>query len=479
MRAAKSWPASAMAVLALALSITGCGGDGDGDDDLDQPGLIAGGGANGGAIKGKLAVFVIDEDTDAPLAGATVRAGINASATPTAMGTTDATGGVALSADALTGKQTVTVIASGYAPTTWVGVNAANLTIPVRSKTPPAASPSGTVMATIAGWDTLPMPATNHFTAGIVVASDDPDHDTVGITQGTRTVSGLPMPIPANICIKGMVQATAISDCNLSVKTRTGKLALLAFIVDRDNRGTASDADDVSVVTGYAVVTGLDVASGATMGGVMLSLIPATDTTSLGITLAAPPAPLTTSRAVPILDLGGASAGGRFSLGFVLADAAMPTSLVPKLVGPLSAAHYDVTAQALAPAPSNVTSLAFQRNISLGAGVNVTSWLAPPTQLTANPGTLSFGFTAATGATVHAMNISAQSGNVWRLTFFDGTTAVTLPALSPDPFPAGGAPLRLDASAIDVPGLNLQRFSSKTAADTVARIASDELPFTR
>ena len=287
------------------------------------------------------------------------------------------------------------------------------------------------------------------------------------------------MPIPANICIKGMVQATAISDCNLSVKTRTGKLALLAFIADRDNRGTVSNDDDVTVVTGYAVVTGLDVASGATMGGVMLSLIPATDTTALGITLAAPPAPLTTSRAVPILDLGGASAGGRFSLGFVLADAAMPTSLVPKLVGPLSAAHYDVTAQALAPAPSNVTSLAFQRNISLGAGVNVTSWLAPPTQLTANPGTLSFGFTAATGATVHAMNITAQGGSVWRLTFFDGTTAVTLPTLTPDPFPAGGAPLRLDASAIEVPGLNLQRFSSKTAADTVARIASDDLPFTR
>ena len=473
MRAVKIWLLSG---LGMAAALAGCGGD---DDAGDQPGLIAGGGANGGAIKGKLAVFVIDEDTDAPLAGATVRAGINASATPTAMGTTDATGGVALSADALTGKQTVTVIASGYAPTTWVGVNAANLTIPVRSKTPPAASPSGTVMATIAGWDTLPMPATNHFTAGIVVASDDPDHDTVGITQGTRTVSGLPMPIPANICIKGMVQATAISDCNLSVKTRTGKLALLAFIADRDNRGTVSNDDDVTVVTGYAVVTGLDVASGATMGGVMLSLIPATDTTALGITLAAPPAPLTTSRAVPILDLGGASAGGRFSLGFVLADAAMPTSLVPKLVGPLSAAHYDVTAQALAPAPSNVTSLAFQRNISLGAGVNVTSWLAPPTQLTANPGTLSFGFTAATGATVHAMNITAQGGSVWRLTFFDGTTAVTLPTLTPDPFPAGGAPLRLDASAIEVPGLNLQRFSSKTAADTVARIASDDLPFTR
>ncbi len=478
MRAVKMWLLPSLALVA-ALAAPGCGGDGD-DDDLDQPGLIAGGGANGGAIKGALAVFVIDEDTDAPLSGATVRAGVNASATPTAMGTTDATGGVALSADALTGKQTVTVVASGYAPTTWVGVNAANLTIPVRSKTPPAVSPSGTVMATIAGWDALPMPAANHFTAAIVVASDDPEHDTVGITQGTRTVSGLPMPIAANICIKGMVQTTAISDCNLSVKTRTGKLALLAFIVDRDNRGTANDNDDVSVVTGYAVVTGLDVASGATMGGVMLSQIPATDTTSLGITLAAPPAPLTTSRAVPILDLGGASAGGRFSLGFVLADAAMPTSLVPKLVGPLSAAHYDVTAQALAPSPSNVTSLAFQRSISLSAGVNVTSWLAPPTQLTANPGTLSFGFTAATGATVHAMNISGGGGgSVWRLTFFDGTTAVTLPALTPDPFPAGGAPLRLDATAIEVPGLNLQRFSSKTAADTVARLASDELPFTR
>ncbi|MCC6999114.1 MAG: carboxypeptidase regulatory-like domain-containing protein [Deltaproteobacteria bacterium] len=478
MRAVKIWLLSGLAA-AAALAAPGCGGDGD-DDGGDQPGLIAGGGANGGAIAGKLAVFVIDEDSNAPLSGATVRVGVNASAAPTAMGTTDATGGVSLVSDLLAGKQTVTVLATGYAPSTWVGINAANLTIPVRSKAPPAVTPSGTVMATIAGWDALPMPATNHFTAAIVVASEAPDHDSVGITQGTRMVSGLPMPIAANICIKGMVQTIAISDCNLSIKTRAGKQALLAFIVDRDNRGTATDNDDVSVVTGYAVVTGLDVASGATMGGVMLAQIPAADTTQLAITLSPPPAPLTTSRAVPVLDLG---TDGRISLGFVLADAATPMSLVPKLVGPLSAAHYDVTAQALAPDPSNAQSLALQRNVALGAGVNVTSWLAPPSQLTANPGLLAFGFTASTGASVHAMNILAPAvggaSSVWRLTFFDGTTAVTLPALTPDPFPAGGAPLRLEATAIDVPGLNLQRFQSEVAADTVARLGSDALSFTR
>ena len=104
MRAVKIWLLSGLAA-AAALAAPGCGGDGD-DDGGDQPGLIAGGGANGGAIAGKLAVFVIDEDSNAPLSGATVRVGVNASAAPTAMGTTDATGGVSLVSDLLAGKQT-------------------------------------------------------------------------------------------------------------------------------------------------------------------------------------------------------------------------------------------------------------------------------------------------------------------------------------------------------------------------------------
>src|SRR4051794_20282868 len=83
---------SATALAALALALAACGGGGD-----VAPELVAGGGIHDPGIHGKVNVFVIDDDTDAPIEGAWVRVG-------TLEGTTDATGLFVASVD---GKQTI------------------------------------------------------------------------------------------------------------------------------------------------------------------------------------------------------------------------------------------------------------------------------------------------------------------------------------------------------------------------------------
>ena len=87
---------------------------------------------------------------------------------------------------------TVTASASGYAPATWIGVNGVNLTIPIRNMNPPAVD-MATASGTIAGWDSLPTPPTNHQTLALIGYSQS---DTLGdrandIQQGTRTVTVL------------------------------------------------------------------------------------------------------------------------------------------------------------------------------------------------------------------------------------------------------------------------------------------------
>src|SRR5438128_676563 len=106
----------------LAIGLAACGGDSDVD-----PELIPSGGIHDPGIDGKVHVYVIDEDTDEPLVGATVRVG-------TIEGTTDATGLFTASGD-LSGKQTIVAKATNYAPGVWVGVDGVNVTMPMTRAT--------------------------------------------------------------------------------------------------------------------------------------------------------------------------------------------------------------------------------------------------------------------------------------------------------------------------------------------------------
>ena len=62
----------------IAGRVAACGGGGE----SDRPRLIAGGGVSSGSIDGKLNVYVIDDLSFAPRAGAQVRVGASASTAP-------------------------------------------------------------------------------------------------------------------------------------------------------------------------------------------------------------------------------------------------------------------------------------------------------------------------------------------------------------------------------------------------------------
>ncbi len=141
----------------LAIGLVACGGDGN---DVD-PAIIVGGGVHDPGIDGEVNVYVIDEDTDAPLVGATVRVG-------TVEGTTDATGLFTAAGD-LVGKQTIVAKATNYAASVWVGVDGANVTIGMTKATATTtAVPQAELGGSIVGWDALPAPATGHATIAFV-----------------------------------------------------------------------------------------------------------------------------------------------------------------------------------------------------------------------------------------------------------------------------------------------------------------------
>ena len=215
-----------------------------------MPRLIPGGGIGDGAINGHLYVHVTDDDTRAVVGSATVRIGASADPTPCEV-TTDSTGLATFEPEGcpdLKGPVTVTVSATGYAPTTWIGVNGTNLTIPIRSKARPAIE-TATVTGTIAGWADLPAPAANHQTLALIGASQAPDlgDRANDIPQGMRDVlvAGLvTTSVAANICVRNAL----VDDCDWRLTTRTGPQAHFAIIVDQDTKGTDAEADDTITV---------------------------------------------------------------------------------------------------------------------------------------------------------------------------------------------------------------------------------------
>src|SRR5262245_24622622 len=101
------------------------GGDDGGDDATGtDPKLVAGGGVTGAPIDGQLHVHVIDAVTGMPITGAVV----------TAKGEqmTSAAGLATFTDASLSGPQTVSATASGYAAATWVGVGNVNITLPLQ-----------------------------------------------------------------------------------------------------------------------------------------------------------------------------------------------------------------------------------------------------------------------------------------------------------------------------------------------------------
>jgi hypothetical protein len=441
-----------------------------------MPRLIPGGGVGDGAINGTLHVHVTDDDTREVVAAATVRVGESAATAPCQL-TTDSTGLASFEPEgcpSLKGKVTVTVSATGYAPTTWIGVNGANLTIPIRSMARPAIE-TATATGTIAGWDDLPAPETGHQTLAIIGASQSPDlgDRANDLPQGMRdvTVGGvLTTPIPANVCVRNALA----DDCNWRLTTRTGPQAHFAIIVDQDDRGTPQDdTDDTFTAIAWAIKTGLTFSAGDTASGETLTMIADADMQPFNVSFASPPSGLDVIVGYPVLELG---AEGRIAIISPLLDAAHTTSRVPKATGPLAGATLGLIAQARgAMDEEEPATLRWLRGVDASATTAVNNWLPSPSAITASSGM--FSFAGVTGATIHGAELKTMAGErVWSVSIFDGSTSFTLPGLSPNPLPMGM--MRLQASALQIPGVSLTNVSFDDARDKITGLSSDEIIFT-
>jgi hypothetical protein len=444
------------------------------------PRLIAGGGVGDGAIAGTLNVYVTDDDTRAPVSSAAIRVGASADPSP-CMNTTDSTGLAVFdpkSCPSLKGPVTLTVSATGYAPSTWIGADGANVTVPIRQTSRPPVD-TAVVTGTIAGWETIPAPAANHQTIALIAASQSPDlgDRANNIDQGKRTIDvggGLTTTdIAANVCVRNAAPVLSVDDCNWRLTTRTGAQAHFAVIIDNDTKGTTDNSDDTNTVIAWAVKTNLAFSAGDTASGETLEMIADADMQAFTASFAAAPAGMSYLASYPMIDLG---ASGRIPIILPVLDATHTASRIPAATGTLAGATVDLLAQAAtAKGQAEPATLSWQHGVNAAATVAVSSWLPPPASLSAAGGTFSFAPVA--GATLHGAELQNAAGDrVWSVTILDGSTSFTLPGLTPDPIPLGT--VNYVVSALQIPGITLTNVSFDDAKALITGISSDQITFT-
>ncbi len=442
-------------IAAATLLAAACGND----QNLVDPQLIAGGGLGSGAIAGRVNVYVIDSDTDQPISGADVYVGEPGS--DPFQGVTDSSGLYTVDDGSLDGPTTVTVAADGYPAQTWFGANGANITIPLSSGTAANVAKS-TLTGTIAGWDSLPEPATNHVTIGVVSYSytrnlGDPENN---IQQPTVNM------IPANACTKSLLG----SNCNWSLISRTGKVALFAIILDLDTKGTASNTDDTTTVIGFAFKLGVTVEDGVAQSGLSLDMLDVAAQTDVDVTSDTPPSGLTNSTGVIMgLDLGDEG----IAMVSILQDGSAGTVTLPALSGMFDGDSYQAIAFAQMGNSGDSDPLTgiIKRDITdLAGGIDLGPWLPLPSSLAESGG--EYSFTPVDGAALHTFSMRTTSGEVWGGALLDGRTSFTLPGISPDPLPST---YDLQVSAFDGP-LDVEDFHIDDFTQTFVRTSDNKAP---
>lgn len=469
----RAWGILAGAVLVL---MAACGGGGGGSTNDPDPRLIAGGGAGDGAIKGVLHVHVIDSVTKSPITGASVRVGTAEAASPLT-GQTDSSGLATFEDSALDGPQDVTVTATGHAATTWIGANAANVTIPLEATATPAPA-TARAEGTIQGWDTRPAPATNHLLLAYIGYSyvepfDSPENTLVQDTQDFFGVT-----LPTNICAKAVIGGTERKACNWKLKTRVGKQIHWAVVIDLDTKGTLSDrSDDTFTVVDYAFLLDQTLAANETKTGETLVPVGSTGMTTATVAMQAAPTGMSAVAGLPLIKMGDQ---GDIALAFTPFGPSLLTQPVPALSGVLASAKYDFIAHAKADANTDFPqSTIWKRSVPLGGTVDYGAWLLPPTSFSATSGT--YTYSPAAGASLHTVRF-LQDGTsgvtmAWNVALLDGSTSFTLPALSPSPLPSGQVKMRVEA--VEVPSFDPEDFEVTTIKDAATRHSASQLAFTR
>ena len=400
-----------------------------------EPELIPGGGVSDPGIDGDLYVHVIDDDSDLPLADAEVWIGDELG------GQTDSEG--LYSAGGLDGPQTITVTAAGYTSATWVGVNGANVTVPLSARDVDYGQ--GRVSGSIVGFEDLAVPAgrANIALVGYTANRDDDDPNNE-IDQGD--------PAP-NLCVNAGDGAA----CEWTLRTRSGQMTVFAFL------GTI-DADENIEITGFAYQQEVVVEDGATTDGVELAIVDDADLVWPDVSLPSAPDGTDEVAAAVRLDLGD---DGRL---MIPVAGALEVPVPDRAL--LGAASYELIGFA-GTDPEGAGSIRIDRDLASIEEASVGTFLALPTGVSTD-GT-SFSFEAVGAASVHVAGVDEGSdeSDVWGLAIFDGSTEVTIPAGIT--LPEGE--LRFGVQAIELPEFDPQDFSLEDLEDRVLRVAGDTVTF--
>ena len=276
----------------------------------------------------------------------------------------------------------------------WVGVNGANVTLPVTASSP--MPPQATVSGTITEWSTITV-AAQHLKAGLVLYSQT---DNLGDPE-----NNLATPSMGNICVTP-------NACNWSLVSRTGTVTLAAAIVDRDSKGTVDTSDDTESVIGWATQQGIMVSDGVAQTGLALGLVQAGDMQNVTIDLGTPPAGLTKTSAVVGIELGTDEV---LQLPVFQTDTTQMLTPKPSILG---ATAYRLTAVAQSPSTTlPAQSATIVHGVTSGA-LTAGTWLVPPGGVTVTR--LGATFERVDGANLHQVTWSDGTGSeLLEMTLFD------------------------------------------------------------
>jgi len=417
--------------------VAACGDDGtkSGPDAANvAPHLIPGGGIADGPIDGVANVYVVDDATRQPIAGATVTIGA-------ATGTTDATG--LFTAIGLHGKQSVEATAAGYGAVQWIGANGANMTIDLKPK---AAATPVTVTGHVTGLSGLTV-GSGHVKLAVVTYSQSDLLDDA--TNNFLT------PNNGNVCV-----AVGASDsCAFTLASRTGHVALVAAILDDDTHGTPNDSsDDTQTLIGWAAHTDLDLTGD--QANVDLSLLPADMLGTVTVSFGAPPAGLATVEALVGLEL---DASDAMQLPIVVRPAA-PSLLVPTPAA-VGATGYRLTgiAETDTPVPGD-ESVVLRRDLD-GPTLEAGAWLDPASGATVTNGAAAWQPVA--GATLMSVTFTMGATPELDVTVLDGSTSVV-----PDSATLPSGTLHAKVQALGAPGLDVTSFGLDADRDKLVQVSA-------
>jgi hypothetical protein len=390
-----------------------------GDRHEADPRLIAGGGVADAPLAQVVHVHAIDGRSGAAIAGATVSLGALSA-------TTGADGKTSFDDAALAGPLDVTVRAAGHASATWIGVDGANVTVPLH---PDGAIPA----AKVTGSFTLPNPPIGDYSVGVVLSTFTADI--------SAAENQLPQPLDGETPKNIMVRSFVGNDTSFELATRTGRQRVYTIVMHGDTNGTNEDlTDDILTMDRVAVASGFELGAGQSQGAPAFSEILAADMSTLNVVFAAAPAGLAEIVAFPLIDLG---ADGKLVLPVPPLSPQLTSAKVPPATGML-AGSYEVVALAT-PAGEAATpfSTIVQRGVSRTA-------------------TRTFTFSAPAGAAyVEAAFLRADGSTEWTAVVLAGTQ-IRLPA-------AISGNLELRVSASEVAGFDAKNFAVPTVKKTFTR----------